>query len=273
MREKTFVEHTYGHTTMGYERDIKAMPGMFDYSREFFSRYYRPENSVLMVVGDVVPEQVVGLARRYYGDWARGYVMPEVRPEPVQRGERSVEVDYDGQSLPMLWLSYKVDRFRPDDRQLAAASLLAELTFGETSEVYKALVLDQQWVEFIRSDVESNRDPGLFDIYTRIKDPERIDDVFSEIEKAIERARSEPPDPARLADLKSRLRYDFLMGLDTPDRVASALARFVGVTGGIDAVETLYRTYDSITSEEVRAAGAHYLRKDFRTRGVLRGKK
>src|SRR4029079_16361991 len=64
-----FEKHTYGHTTMGFERDIAAMPKMYDYSRSFFARYYRPENTVLFVSGDVTPEGVLALVEKYYGGW------------------------------------------------------------------------------------------------------------------------------------------------------------------------------------------------------------
>ena len=42
---------------MGYERDIAAMPKMYDYSRTFFARYYRPDNAVLFIAGSVTPAQ------------------------------------------------------------------------------------------------------------------------------------------------------------------------------------------------------------------------
>ncbi|MFQ5598960.1 MAG: M16 family metallopeptidase, partial [Candidatus Krumholzibacteriia bacterium] len=53
VHQEAFDVHTYGHTAMGYEDDIKRMPTMYDYSLSFFSRYYRPENVVLLVIGDV----------------------------------------------------------------------------------------------------------------------------------------------------------------------------------------------------------------------------
>ena len=64
-----FTKHPYGHTTMGFERDIAAMPTLYDYSRSFFSRYYRPDNTILLVVGAVTPEQVLPLVEKYYGSW------------------------------------------------------------------------------------------------------------------------------------------------------------------------------------------------------------
>src|SRR5690606_8043870 len=81
---EAFHRHTYGHTPMGYERDIAAMPTLFDYSREFFRRYYRPDNTVLFVAGDVEPGRVHAPVERHYGGWQPGYVLPAVPAEPEQ---------------------------------------------------------------------------------------------------------------------------------------------------------------------------------------------
>ena len=133
-------------------------------------------------------------------------------------------------------------------------------------------VLRPERVEFISADQGMNRDPGLLDIYARVKDPEQIDAVLGEIDATVARYRDRPPDARRLADLKSRLKYDFLMTLDTPDRVASSLARVIGVTGGIGAVDRLYSTYERITPEDIQTAARKYLDPDQRTIAVLRGK-
>src|SRR5499427_1486354 len=103
-----FEKHTYGHTTMGFERDIAAMPKMYDYSLSFFARYYRPENTVLFVVGDVDPVRVLDLVEHYYGAWKTGYVAPQIPVEPEQSAERHVDVAFDGQTLPLVTLSYKL---------------------------------------------------------------------------------------------------------------------------------------------------------------------
>ena len=53
LTDRAYDVHTYKHTTMGFEADIKAMPEDYDYSLSFFKRFYRPENVVILVVGDV----------------------------------------------------------------------------------------------------------------------------------------------------------------------------------------------------------------------------
>ncbi len=264
-----FETHPYGHTTLGYEADIAAMPGMYDYSREFFARYYRPDNSILFVAGAIEPQETLRLVERYYGDWQPGYVAPPVPAEPPQQGERRVAVAYAGRTLPLLWIAYKIDRFDPANGLRVAASLLADLAFGPTSDAYRRLVLEEQVVEFLHAEAGTNRDPSLFDVYTRVKDPAKVDYVLEVVEETVEHYRGSPPDPARLEALKSRERYGFLMGLDTPDHVASRLARYLAIGGGLEGVEALYAAYARVMPETVQAAAETYLAPERRTVGVL----
>jgi zinc protease len=265
-----FERHPYGHTTMGYERDIAIMPTLFDYSRDFFSRYYRPENTVLFIAGDVAPDTVFALVDKYYGGWQRGYRPPQIPAEPEQTAERRVDVRYDGQTLPLLLLAYKLPLYDAADRTRVAADLFADLAFGETSEAYGRLVLDEQVVEDLDAGASYNRDPGLLEIYARVKDPAKVDYVLGVIDETIAQFRAEPPDAARLSDLQRRLRYGFLMGLQTPDDVAERVAQFVALSGDLTGLDRLHATYAAIAPADVQAAAERYLRTERRTVGVLR---
>ncbi len=271
LHRAAFKVHTYGHTTIGFEEDIKRMPTMYEYSKSFFERYYRPDNVVLLIAGDIEPEATLELVRRYYGQWEPGYVPPKIPTEPPQTEERRIEVHYEGRSLPILWAAYKIDAFDPGNRLRVAADVLEELAFGETSELYKKLVLEEQVVEFLAAEANWNRDPGLLDIYTRIKDPARVDYVLEQIDATVAHYQQELPDPKRLADLKSRLKYAFLMNLDTPSHVAGNLARIVAITGGTEAVDRLFAAYEAVTPEDVQHAAREYLKRERRTVAVLRG--
>jgi zinc protease len=271
--DTAFDEHTYKHTTMGFERDIKEMPSMYEYSKTFFSRYYRPENCVLLLVGDFDPAAVKPLVEEYYGTWARGYAPPRITPEPPQRGERRVEVAYEGRTLPMVLSAYKGDAFDPSDRIAVAAYLLAELAFGENSEIYKKLVIREQKVQSLSGDFSFNRDPKLYTVYARVKDEKDVDYTIEEIDAAAEKFKTELVGTEDLENVKKRSRYGYLMNLDTPERVGARLARIVAVTGGMEAVDALYGTMASVTPENVRAAAEKYLQKERRTLVVLKGAK
>jgi zinc protease len=271
MQKTAFEKHTYGHTTMGFAADIQRMPEMYDYSRSFFQRYYRPENIVLLVVGDVQPPAVMALARRYYAGWKPGYVAPQIPAEPPQTAERRVDVPYTaGKTLPLVMVAYKNDRFDPKSRDFIASMVLADLAFGETSELHKKLVLDEQVVEFIEAESSMNRDPSLFDIIARVKDPTKVDYVLGEIDRTVGEFQTTPPDAKRVADVKSRTKYGFLMNLETPSAVAGALARPIALTGGIEAVDQMFATLDAVTPKDVQTAARTYLGRERRTVAVLR---
>ena len=75
-----------------------------------------------------------------------------------------------------------------------------------------------------------------------------------------------------LENIKSRIRYDFLMGLDTPENVTSSLARMVALNGDLESVDQFYKTLESVTPEDVRAAAEYYLQNDRRTTLILKEK-
>jgi len=273
MMDTAFDKHTYKHTTMGFERDIKDMPNGYDYSKSFFQRYYRPENCVLIIAGDFDPAKAKDMIKQYYGAWKPGYVPPKIEAEPEQTAERTVDVDYAGRTLPIVWMSYKGDAFDPKDKMVAAAYLLADLAFGENSDLYKQLVIREQKVQWVAGDFGFSRDPKLYDVYTRVKDEADIPYVLGEMEKTADRFKEELVTPEALENVKKRTRYGYLMRLDTPGETAGLLARTVALTGGIESVDELYATIDTLTPEDIRAAARRYLKKEHRTVLILKGAK
>ncbi len=271
MQDLAYDVHTYKHTTIGFERDIKAMPEAFDYSKTFFHRFYRPDNVALLVVGDIDTMQTMDLVRSYYGEWKSGYVAPKVVPEPPQKGERSEQITYSGKTLPIIDIAYKGDAFDPSNRDYVAALLLDDLAFGRTSDLYKKLVLKEQKVEFIRSSFPMNRDKPLFEIYSMVRKEEDLDVVRDDVYRTIERFQTAPVDEQRLADLKRRNKYSFLMHLDTPDNVAGNLARVVAITGGIEAIDALYTHFQTITVQDIMEAAQKYLIPERRSVVILKG--
>jgi zinc protease len=259
VRQAAYDVHTYGHTAMGYVEDIKAMPTKYEYSRKFFDRYYRPENCVIIVAGDVEAEATFALIEQHYGAWKKGYTAPKIKAEPAQKAERRVEVPYEGKTQPQILLGYKSAAYSPADRRWVASLALAELAFGETSELHRALVLDEQLVESLGAGASDTRDPGLFMIHTVVKDPAQVDAVLARLDQTIARFRDTLVEPERLAAVKSNMKYRFLLGLDTPRAVAESAADIVGVAGDLAAVETLYATLGEVTPDDVRAAAQTWL--------------
>jgi zinc protease len=273
MLDTAFDKHTYKHTTMGFEKDIQDMPNLYEYSRSFLKRYYRPENCVLLLVGDFDAKKVKPMIEGFYGKWEPGYVPPKITPEPEQKQERTVDVAYNGRTLPLVWIGYKGDAFDPNSKSYVSGYLLADLAFGENSDLYKKLVIHEQKVQYVAGDFGFNRDPKLYDVYTRVKNEDDIDYVIGEIDRTCETFKTDLVDQKELDAIKKRSRYEYLMDLDTPNNIAARLARIVALTGGIEAVDDMYKTMDTLTTEDIRDAARRFLRKERRTVLILKGEK
>ncbi|MEJ5304372.1 MAG: pitrilysin family protein [Ignavibacteria bacterium] len=264
MQKLAFTTHTYRHTTIGFLEDIKDMPNQYDYSLQFFDRYYRPEYCTIIVVGDVNFNKVIYLIEKYYGDWKRGSFEPNIPIEPEQKEERIKEVKYPNKTLPYLYIGYKVPAFDSRNKDVAALNVIAELLFSETSELYQKLVLDEKLVDFVSGEMPLDRDPSLFRIYTRIKDDKNIDRVKEEIFNAIEKLKSEQVSPKKFADVLSNMKYSFLHSLDNADAIASTLAYYVSVTGSPHSLDEFYQTLSKVTPDDIQQAAKKYFTKEKR---------
>lgn len=271
VRDLAFDVHTYKHTTIGFERDIKAMPEAYDYSLGFFKRFYRPENVVLLIVGDVKPDAVLKLVKKYYSGWQKGYEPSSVQQEPPQKAERTGTVAYPGKTLPILDMAFKGDAFDPANTDFVAATVLGDLAFGETSDFYKRLYIQEQRLDAVQASIPLQRDAPLFEIVAMIKKDEDVPLIQDEVLKTLASFQSTPVDAQRLAGVKKRRRYEFLMNLDTPDRVAGRLAHVVAITGGIDAVDGYYTALAKVTPDDIMNAAKKYFVPDRRTIVVLKG--
>ncbi|MBC7795057.1 MAG: insulinase family protein, partial [Clostridia bacterium] len=65
LRDSAFSSHPYKHTTMGLIADIEDMPNQYAFAREFYGKWYRPERTTVIVVGDVQASAVSAMVEKY----------------------------------------------------------------------------------------------------------------------------------------------------------------------------------------------------------------
>jgi zinc protease len=273
LQDTAFDEHTYKHLTIGFEKDVRNMPEGYDYSISFRDRYYRPENCVLLLSGDFDRAKAEQLIRKYYSAWKPGYVPPQIKPEPPQKAPREATVEFPGRTLPILTVAWKGPAWSVTDRLAAAAEVLGRVAFGSNSDIYKRLVVQTQKVQSFYGDFSLNRDPNLLTVMAMVTDRRDLQMIKDEIEKTAQTFRSALCDPKSLSETKSAMKYEFLMGLETPLAINFALRDIVVSTGGIEAVEDYYGVLDSITAQDVQAAAVKFLADTGRTTVTLQSAK
>ncbi len=269
MQNTAFTSHTYKHTTIGFLADIQDMPNQYAYSKIFFDRWYRPENCTLIVAGDVKHDALVAIVQQYYGGWKRGKTQVEIPVEPPQTESKSARLTWPVPTLPTLYLAYHIPASDPAHPDTAALGALEQAVFGETSPLYKDLVLKEQKAVMLTADAEVKRDPGLFSIFVRVRKPEDLPIVRARIASALAEAASAPIEPARLAAIKSHLRYEFAGSLRTADAVADAVGTAVATTGRTESINELFAAYDRLTPADIARVAAKYFQSSNETAVIL----
>ena len=255
---RAFMLHPYRHTTIGLLEDIEDMPNHYDYSLEFYDRYYRPNNSVIVVVGDFDQAELERLVDQYYSNWERGDYEPQIPVEPPQTRERTEAVTWPNPTLPFLMVGYKAPPFSDQTIDMPALDVLSQLLFSETSPLFRKLYLEEQVVDALSGGAVDHRDAPLFSIIARITDPARVEYVRDAIFAEIERMKEEAVDPQVLADTKSHMRYRFAMSLDNPASIAETLGHYLQLTEDPETVNRVYRLYDQVSPEDVMRIATVY---------------
>lgn len=251
MLNTAFDVHTYKHTTMGFFEDIVDMPNQYEYSLTFFKRYYRPEYSTIVVVGDVKPENIKKLAQKYFGDWKRGEYSTDVPVEPTQKETRYYHLQ-NSSIPPFLMLSYKGPAFNDQEIDMPAMDVISTILFSENSALYKKLVIEEQKVRFIGGGAFDSKDPNLFSIQASLINKEDMQYVKDEVVKALEAVKENGVDEKLLADTKSHLKYSFAMQIDNPDQIAGTLCHYIALTGNPETINRVYQQYDKVSVNDIK---------------------
>ena len=248
-----FKTHPYRHTTLGFYDDIKAMPSQYEYAKQFFKRWYTPDNTMVFVVGDFDDTALMADIEKHYGGWKGTVASVVIPPEPAQTSAKLATVNWTTPTLPRLGMFWKVPAASLTGTDDAAATIAADYLAGETSPLFKALVLDDQLAEQVRPDYSAHRDPTLFGIVATLKDEKHRAQVATAVENAVKELAAGKVDRARVQSILDHNRYGFIMGLETSDRLALELAYAAGVRGVPDALLKAHQASLKVKAEDLVA--------------------
>src|SRR5262249_22516136 len=259
LRDTAFDRHTYRHTTMGFLKDIQDMPNQYEYSLKFFDRYYRPEYTTIMVVGDAKAKVVRDLVTKHWGAWKRGSYQAEIPAEQAQTESRTGHVDWPSTTLPLIAIGFKGPAYSDTGKETAALHTLAVLAFSEISELYQQLVIREQKVDVLSASPPDLVDPSLFVITTRVKNPSDVGYVQEQILSTVSQLREKPVESARLDAVRNYLRSRAALRMGASDSIAQLLVRYVALRRTPDSINKLFEQYAQLTPEDIRQAAGKYL--------------
>jgi zinc protease len=258
-RDAAYTTHTYKHTTMGFIKDIEDMPNQYDYSKTFFSRWYRPENTTIIVAGDVDPAKVFPIVEKYWSDWKRGTYKVDIPQEPPAEHSVYAHVTWPSQTIPWVTVAFRVPGWDENSKELPALDTALDLEFGQTSDLYKRLVEQEQKVDRLFSFNGPSIDPALYTIFARVKDPKDAAYVRDEIMRTLARLRDREEPADRVNESKSNTRYNFVRGLDNTEAIAQTLAEFVYYKRSYDTINNYYKQLASLTPADIQATAKKYI--------------
>jgi zinc protease len=261
-----YVAHPYRFPTIGWPADIQSWK-LADL-QSFFRTYYAPNNQTLVLAGDVSPEEVFALARKYLEPIPRQAApKPVLTREPEQTTERRVVVRRSAQT-PLIHYAYKAPA-AVDERAPALSLLLSILVDGDACRLYRRLVEQQKLVIDVGGNWHEGFDPALVWFYFTLPEGADPDAVQPAIDAELARIAIEGVTDAELRRAKNLTAVSFWKKLATIDGKAQMLGEYEVFHGDWKKLFEAPAQFERVTAAQVQSVARDVLNVSHRTVGVL----
>ncbi|WP_460613916.1 M16 family metallopeptidase [Hymenobacter seoulensis] len=248
--------HPYSWSVIGSLEDLDR--SNVDDLKNFFLRWYGPNNATLTIAGDVQPAQAVLLAEKYFGTINRGPAVRNMKlPAPVLGLNRYVSYE-DNITQPMLMLSMPTIPVYHQDE--AALDAVADLLGGDkNSLLYKNLVKNQLSPEAYS--YQSNSElAGEFVIGVMAFEGQRLDSAEARVRRTLAEFERKGIAPADLERYKAQAEVNLINSLSSVGYKASRLAQYQTLGGNANLLPQQLQRLRALTPATVQAAYDKYLR-------------
>ncbi len=251
LRRLAFTTHPYQWPTIGKNTDHVAEASLEEV-QAFHKKYYRPDNAILCVAGNVEPDEIFALSEKWFGPLAGGAKHRRNLPqEPGQTKARRAEVT---RSVPqdLFMLAFPCPAYRaPGYAELDLTSDM--LGSGETSRLYQSLVLKKRIFTQTGAYVLGSLDPGLLVISGRLAPGITFDQAEKAVWEELDRFREYGPDARELEKIRNKLLTGRAFENDSIMSKATKLCAFE-LIGGAELITTEEDYYAALTTESLRDA-------------------
>ena len=267
-----FLNHRYGVPVIGWKHEMEELD--MDDALSFYRTYYAPNNAILVVTGDVDPQEVRALAEKHYGVIPANPDLPERyrSQEPPQTAERRLIYKDPRVSQPYVQRSYLVPERDPGDQETAAALyLLAELLGGgTTSYLNEKLQFDAQKVVYAGSWYRGvSLDDTTFDLIVVPADGVSLQEAEAAMDQAMAEFLAEGVKQEDLDRIKMQLRASLIYARDNVDGIGNRYGQALTSGLTVEDVQAWPDILQAVTGDEIIAAAREVLRPETSVTGWL----
>ena len=238
-------DHPHSWPVIGSMADLSA--ASLDDVRNFFRKYYAPNNASLVIAGDFDVAQAKEWVSRYFGPIPRGPAFERRTTVPPPRIQRDTFIVMEDRvQLPRVYYTWQSPKaYAPGDAELDLLALI--LAGGKSSRLYKRLVYELQIAQDVSAFQASRKLDSVFQLVFTPKPGKQPAELARIVDEEIEKLRQEPVSAQELQSAKNRYLASFLdrlatvngkaeqlnhynYFLDTPDGVQQDADRYVRAT-------------------------------------------
>ncbi len=253
--------HPYYASVIGSHADIQA--ARLEDVRDFFTKYYSPNNATLAVVGDIDIDSTKAMIEKYFGSIPRG---PEVPPvdvvTPPITSERRIAMT-DQVELPRLYLSWLTPSFYAAGD--AEADMVARiLGGGKASRLYRSLVYDKKIAQDVSAVQRSAGLTSTFEIVATAQRGHTLEELEAAIQTELDSLAGAGPTTPELQSTRTVILTQMLTQIESLGALADLLNNYNHFVGDPGFLNKDIARYESVTASGVRDFVTRYLARDQR---------
>ena len=262
----TFIYHPYHWTPIGFMDDI--LNWSIEDIRNFHKIYYQPKNAIVIVAGDIEPQEVFDAAKKHFEKLPNCCDIPKVHQvEPPQDGPKRVILHRDSE-VEIVAIAFHIPNFQdPDQPALSALSEL--LSSGKSSRLVADLVNDKKMVNQVYAYNMELKDPGIF-LFMAVCNPGvKAEEVEKEFWKQIEAIKEKGVSDEELKKVKVNTKADFIFSMENSSNVADLFGSYLA-RGDIKPLLHYEENIDKLKPEDIQTVVQKYLNPEKATTVILR---
>lgn len=226
-----YLSHPYGRPVIGWPDEIRRI-GRAE-AESFYRRHYAPNNAILIVAGDVTPDEVRQVAESEFGSLqAREQVARVDYAQPRRMGESRIVVNRKDAKVPLFLRLYRVDSYAESaPGEAEAMEVLARVLGGDaTSALYRRLVVERRLATDVSVSYDGfARDSGQFSITATPRPGVSLDALEHAVDEVLAFYMHHQPSKQELARAKAQMVAGAAFRRDSQFALAEAYARSLAI--------------------------------------------